>query len=85
MKVALISHPACLRHENGPGHPERPQRIRAIEDALIEAGLDSLLTQLRAPRATREQLERVHAPAYVDSIFRRAPEEGTVCWTRTPG
>ncbi|RME35537.1 MAG: histone deacetylase family protein [Gammaproteobacteria bacterium] len=78
MKVALISHPACLLHENGPGHPERPQRVRAIDDALIEAGLEPLLTHLAAPRATRAQLERVHDPAYVESIFRRSPAEGRV-------
>ncbi|RMD67798.1 MAG: histone deacetylase family protein, partial [Gammaproteobacteria bacterium] len=39
MTTALISHPDCLRHNMGPGHPERPERLRAIEEALKEAGI----------------------------------------------
>ena len=30
----VISHPACLGHDMGEGHPERPDRLRAIERAL---------------------------------------------------
>ena len=78
MSVGLISHPACARHVMGPGHPERPQRLSAISDALIAAGLDILLTHLEAPRASREQLERVHDPAYVSALFDQAPSDGLV-------
>ena len=38
MTTLVISHPACLAHEMGEGHPERPDRLRAVERALEQAG-----------------------------------------------
>jgi acetoin utilization deacetylase AcuC-like enzyme len=78
MATVLISHPVCLRHEMGPGHPECPDRLRAIDEALHAQGLFDFLQHHAAPAATREQLERVHSAAYVREIFARAPEEGRV-------
>ncbi|HEX6530950.1 MAG TPA: histone deacetylase family protein, partial [Burkholderiales bacterium] len=52
MPTAFITHADCLRHEMGAHHPERPQRISAIEDQLIAAGLESALTRFEAPLAT---------------------------------
>ena len=34
MTTLLITHPACLHHLTPPGHPERPDRLRAVEQAL---------------------------------------------------
>jgi acetoin utilization deacetylase AcuC-like enzyme len=59
------SHPSSLRHETG-GHPENAGRIRAIEAALGDAALE--LERLEPPRASREQLERVHTPDHVSAI-----------------
>ena len=73
MTVALISHPDCLRHDMGVLHPESPARLEAISEQLIASGLDALLRHYVAPAATREQLERVHDPGYVDFIFQSAP------------
>jgi acetoin utilization deacetylase AcuC-like enzyme len=76
--TAYISHPACLQHETGSDHPESQRRLYAIEDALVSAGLMSLLKRFDAPRATREQLCRVHSPEYPDEIEQRAPMSGLV-------
>ena len=46
----LISHPACLEHNMGEGHPERPDRVRAIERAL-EGEAFQMLARDVAPRA----------------------------------
>lgn len=78
MTTAYISHAACLHHETGEHHPESPQRLYAIEDALIAAGLMDLLDRYDAPRASRQQLCRVHSPAYLEDIERRAPQAGLV-------
>jgi len=59
-------------------HPESPARIHAIEDQLIASRLFGYLLHLEAPEATREQLERVHAADYIDSIFTASPEQGLV-------
>jgi len=78
MTIAFISHPQCEEHDLGGAHPERPERLRAIHDHLIATGLDFALRHYSAPKATREQLLRVHDAEYVDSVFAKAPEEGIV-------
>jgi acetoin utilization deacetylase AcuC-like enzyme len=62
----------------GAHHPERPQRISAIEDQLIASGLDGSLTRFEAPLATDEQLARAHPLEYVKAIREVAPRAGTV-------
>jgi acetoin utilization deacetylase AcuC-like enzyme len=62
----------------GEGHPERPERLSAIEDRLIAARLDHLVMRVEAPLAPREQLLRVHDVAYLDSLERLAPPDGLV-------
>lgn len=78
MSIAFISHPDCMLHEMEAYHPESPERLKAIEDQLLSSGLDVVLQRYDAPLATREQLYRVHDPEYVEQIFGRAPQEGTV-------
>ena len=61
-----LRHPSSFRHDTG-GHPENARRLTAIEEAMSER--DWLGMELvEAPAATREQLERVHSGAHVDSI-----------------
>jgi len=62
----------------GAHHPECPARLSAIDDQLIASGLMSYLVHEEAPKATREQLVRVHSPAYVDDLLARAPARGIV-------
>lgn len=62
----------------GLHHPECPARIHAVEDQLIASQLFGYLQHCEAPEVTREQLLRVHDPAYVDAIAAAAPHEGSV-------
>lgn len=78
MHTAFITHPDCLKHDMGAHHPESPSRLKAIDDRLIACGLMDVLMQRDAPLATREQLERVHRPVYVEHIFQSSPTEGLV-------
>jgi acetoin utilization deacetylase AcuC-like enzyme len=78
MHTAYISHPDCLKHDMGAGHPECPARLSAIEDQLIASGLMPILQCHDAPLATFEQLARVHAPHYIKSIEATSPGEGLV-------
>ena len=76
MATALLTHPDCVLHEMGAGHPESPQRLRAILAALEASGLVSRLLVREAPEAQREHLERVHEADHVELIFGAAPESG---------
>ena len=78
MAVAFITHADCLKHEMGAHHPERPERLTAIEDQLIASGVGQHLVRHEAPLATDEQLARVHPPDYVRAIREAAPQHGTV-------
>jgi acetoin utilization deacetylase AcuC-like enzyme len=78
MPCALITHPDCLKHEMGAYHPERPERLTAIEDQLIASGVGQVLERHDAPLASDEQLARVHPADYVRAIRDAAPESGTV-------
>jgi acetoin utilization deacetylase AcuC-like enzyme len=78
MPSALITHAECLRHDMGAHHPERPERLSAIEDQLIASGLAPHLERHEAPLATDEQLTRVHPREYVQAIRGIAPGRGTV-------
>ena len=78
MATAFITHPDCLKHDMGRGHPEQPARLTAIEDQLIASGVAQHLQRHEAPLATDEQLGRVHPKRYVQAIREAAPETGTV-------
>jgi acetoin utilization deacetylase AcuC-like enzyme len=78
MSTAFITHPDCLKHDMGAGHPEQPARLTAIEDQLIASGIDSALRRYEAPLATDEQLALVHPIEYVRAIREAAPESGRV-------
>jgi acetoin utilization deacetylase AcuC-like enzyme len=78
MTTAYITHPDCLRHEMGSGHPESPARLASINEHMRTAGLLEELRCLEAPLAEPDDLKRVHAAKYVDVIFENAPTEGYV-------
>src|SRR4030088_951108 len=78
MSTAYITHPDCLRHEMGAGHPECPARLNAIGEEMRASGMLEELRCLEAPLANADDLKRVHRPAYVDLIFDNAPSEGYV-------
>ncbi|MCW9040577.1 MAG: histone deacetylase family protein, partial [Rhodospirillales bacterium] len=77
MQTILFSHPSCIEHDPGAHHPERPDRLHAILRAL-EAEEFALLQHMEAPKATFAQIERVHAPFYVENILETIPREGRV-------
>jgi acetoin utilization deacetylase AcuC-like enzyme len=65
--TALWTHPACLLHDTGPGHAERPERLSAVLEALHGA-FPSLAWQ-DAPRASRGQLLRVHDASLLATVL----------------
>lgn len=78
MKTAYISHPICLKHDMGYGHPESPERLKVIEQELRVEGIFPLLQYHEAPQATHEQLARVHSAHYLHAIETVAPQHGLI-------
>ena len=77
MSTLLITHPACLNHLTPSGHPERPDRLRAIERAL-EAEKFQTLARAQAPIADLEIVALCHPMDYVTEIRDATPSEGMV-------
>ena len=77
MTTLLVSHPDCAEHDMGEGHPERPERMRAVEGAL-EAEAFQMLARDTAPRAPSELICLVHPLEYVQTIERASPKKGRV-------
>ena len=73
--VTVFTHDAMLRHDPGAGHPERPERLRAVIDALD----DSCACETRtAPLALDDDLLRVHPRGYLDELARLSPASGRI-------
>jgi acetoin utilization deacetylase AcuC-like enzyme len=77
MSTLLLSHPACLEHLTPMGHPERPDRLRAIEQALEDEKFQTLARE-QAPLAPLEIVALCHPMDYVEAIRDASPEEGMV-------
>ncbi len=69
-RVGFLYDPLVLEHQPPEGHPERPARVREIYAHLEHSGILKRLTQLPVTPATREQLERIHTPTYLDRVER---------------
>lgn len=67
-----------MAHATPPGHPERPDRLRAIEQVLEQEKFADLVRIRDVPAADRETICRVHPPGYVDSLISASPREGLV-------
>ncbi|HEX6859918.1 MAG TPA: histone deacetylase family protein [Caulobacteraceae bacterium] len=73
--VALYTHLDMLDHRPGEGHPERPERLGAVIDALNDA-TDLDLEPKEAPQVEIADLLRIHPRAYVDAILAAGPSSG---------
>jgi len=77
MSTLLLSHPACLNHLTPAGHPERPDRLRAVEQALEDERFH-LLAREQAPKAPLDIVALAHPMEYVEAIRDASPADGMV-------
>ena len=77
-KTGLVYDPRYLEHDMGMGHPESPNRLRAIVQQLEESGTVARLTRIVPRMAEDEWITQVHSAAYVASLKQHAPASGRV-------
>ncbi|TMJ37483.1 MAG: histone deacetylase family protein [Alphaproteobacteria bacterium] len=75
MTTLLLHHHASLTHENPPGHPERVDRIKAINQILSHSHFKPLRRK-QAPLARDEDIIRAHPNGYLNQIREASPDEG---------
>jgi len=68
LRVGLYDDDRFLAHDAGAGHPERPERLEAVRRGLGSAGITPRCVPIPAREASREELERVHAPDHVSRV-----------------
>jgi acetoin utilization deacetylase AcuC-like enzyme len=77
MATLFITHPACLNHLTPPGHPERPDRLRAIE-RVFEREQFQDLQRAEAPTAEFDTIALCHPMDYVTALREASPSSGLV-------
>jgi acetoin utilization deacetylase AcuC-like enzyme len=77
-KTGLVYHPAYLEHDMGAGHPESPNRLRAIMQQLEQSGTAARLTRLAPRKAEDEWITQIHTASYLEMLKAEAPATGRV-------
>ena len=76
--TGIVYHPAYLEHEMGAGHPESPNRLRAIMQQLERSGTADRLTKIEPRKAEEEWITLVHSSSYVTALNVHQPASGRV-------
>lgn len=77
-KTGFVYHPDYLKHDMGAGHPESPERLRAIVARLDQGGVMPRLVRIDPIAAADEWVTQVHKPSYVAALKQHAPATGRV-------
>jgi acetoin utilization deacetylase AcuC-like enzyme len=78
MSLDYISHDHCLLHVAKPRHPERPERLVAVNDYLKASGLLSEFNQIQASEISSERIKALHNPAMITNLYTESAKlEGT--------
>ncbi len=77
MTTLLVSHPASLDHLTPPGHPERPDRMRAVAQILGENRFDPLVRE-EAPEGSLDLVGLCHDARYIEELRHIAPDKGLI-------
>lgn len=78
-QTAWLFHPACTGHEPGVNHPDSPDRILCIEQALRRAGIWQHLQTVEAEEISDTRLALVHSSKYLNRLESCLPEDGKIC------
>ena len=77
MTTRLYTHPIYLEHLTPEGHPERPDRLRALEK-VFEQDIFEPLERVESPIADESVVLLAHPEAFLNSIREVMPTEGSV-------
>ena len=75
MTTRLYTHELSIQHITPPGHPERPDRIKVLDEVFADEKFD-LLERVEAPKGDEALFELAHPAEFVNRIKSKIPEEG---------
>ncbi|MBV9560338.1 MAG: histone deacetylase family protein [Bradyrhizobium sp.] len=77
MTTLLLTHPACLNHATPEGHPERADRLRAVNEVLSDARFNPLVRG-EAPEGNLDLVTLCHSEHYATELRHIAPDQGVI-------
>jgi acetoin utilization deacetylase AcuC-like enzyme len=77
-RTGIVFHRSYLNHDMGKGHPESPDRLRAIVSRLEESGVMGRLVRIDPEPAKDEWISQIHTTQYVESLKSHSPVDGRV-------
>jgi len=83
-KTAIVADPVFMKHDTGPGHPERSERLAAIGEILAERGIIDKVEKVPLREATAEELLRVHTNDHIKTVESTAGKDRTYLDGDTP-
>lgn len=75
MVTRLYHHPIYLEHLTPAGHPERPDRLRAVQRVLDDEAF-AALDRVEAPMGAEETILYAHPQTHLDRVRAAIPAEG---------
>lgn len=76
MRLALLSHPDCMLHNLDKSHPEKPERVMVIQEAIEHSNFSDNIDTIVAPLVSKKNLYRAHQKSQVDYLFSNSPVAG---------
>jgi acetoin utilization deacetylase AcuC-like enzyme len=76
-RTGIVKHERYIEHVMDPGHPESPERLKAIYHMLEESELKEKLIPVTPREATREELEAIHSPEHIELVASTAGQSHT--------
>src|SRR3954447_2607405 len=77
MTTLLLTHPACLNHVTPPGHPERADRLRAVNQVLAADRFNPLVRG-EAPEGNLDLVTLCHNDHYIEELRHLAPSSDLI-------
>lgn len=76
-KIGIIQDPRYLEHITGPMHPERPERLIAIQKMFQNSGLEKKCIKLEPREATEDEIALVHTRELIEQVKNTANKNST--------
>ena len=80
--MIIYTHNDCFKKFNGPGHPERKERLESIISSIKSSNLKVEFKE--PPLADLETVSLVHPKKHIEQIFSNIPKEGTIGVEKEP-
>mgnify|MGYP001227862155 CR=1 FL=1 len=70
VSILFLTNDLCFGHRPGKQHPERPERLSAVQEGAVLSDLGSSLVHVEAERIERKEILQVHDAGFIEELER---------------